>query len=543
MGAGYYFRRPAPWPFAARRPFRSILLRTINTSQRLGLAALAAASLGLITSAPAQGATTIVAKGAGYGHGIGMSQWGAYGQAKAGRSYTQILATYYKGTAISKGSTDRTIRVLLRNASSVRFSGAASVAGSTRKLSPKATYVMKTVGANTVLTSSKGKTLATASGAMRAQAAPGGAVRVAGAALNGISSGRYRGAVELRGTMVINQVLLEDYVRGVISGESPSSWPHAALEAQAIAARTYAVTGSRSAAFDVYPDTRSQMYKGVASETTTTNAATAVTAGRFVTYAGKPIQTFFFSSSGGRTENVENSFLGGEPKPYLTSVADPWDKYSPQFRWQVKYTRASLQRKLGGWVKGSLRSIDIIKTGVSPRIVRADVVGSGGRTTVTGPQLRTRLGLNDTWVQFIFNGATTAPAKTTPAPSSATTPGTGGGVTAQAAGLASVGAAAPSTTPSTTPAVPGTQVPATTIGAGLLSQVVAQPPGFATARGRVWPDGGGHQVRLQTRADGRWRTQLHVTADADGNWNTLIPVGTKYRVVGLGVAGPIISAK
>jgi hypothetical protein len=201
--------------------------------------------------------------------------------------------------------------------------------------------------------------------------------------------------------------------------------------------------------------------------------------------------------------------------PYLKSVADPWDKYAPQHRWQIKYTRAGLQKKLGGWSKGTLRSIDIIKTGVSPRVVRADIVGSKGRTTVTGPQLRARLGLNDTWVQFVFNGATTTPVK--PEPTTQTTPGTGGGVTPSATGA--------------------------TIGAGLLSQVVAQPPGFGTARGRVWPAGGGKVVRLQTRSAGRWRTQLRVTADADGNWSTLIPVGTKYRVEGLGVAGPVIKAK
>ncbi|MBO9532349.1 MAG: SpoIID/LytB domain-containing protein, partial [Solirubrobacteraceae bacterium] len=351
-------------------------------------AVLPAAGLVLLAAAPAgHAATTIVAKGAGYGHGIGMSQYGAYGQAKAGRSAAQILATYYLGTELAKGDTNRQIRVLLRTASRVTVRGAASLAGTSRKLTPSATYVLQSGGGKVTLSSSSGKRIASATTALRLQAAPGGAVTVGGKALNGISSGRYRGAVELRGTNVINQVALEDYVRGVVSGESPSSWPAAALQAQAIAARTYAVTTSRNADFDQYPDVRSQVYRGVAGEVATTNAAVAATAGQLVTYKGTPITTFFFSTSGGQTENVENSFLGSTPKPYLRSVKDPWDTASPKHRWQIRYTRASLQKKLGGWSKGTLRSIDVIKRGVSPRVIRADIVGSRGRTTVTGPQL------------------------------------------------------------------------------------------------------------------------------------------------------------
>ncbi|MDQ8047034.1 MAG: SpoIID/LytB domain-containing protein, partial [Patulibacter sp.] len=377
-----------------------------RTACRLGTAAVAAS---LVAAAPAAASTVVVAKGAGFGHGVGMSQYGAYGQAKAGRSAAQILSTYYQGTVIGSGDTNREIRVLLKTASKVRISGAATLVGSTRRLSPAATYVLSQQGGKDVLSTSKGKAIASAPDAIRVAAPAGGAITVAGGALNGVTGGAYRGAIELRGSMVINQLLLEDYIRGVVAGESPSSWPAAALQAQAIAARSYAVTTAKSGDFDEYPDTRSQMYLGVSGETAPSNAAVAATAGQFVTYKGKPITAFFFSTSGGQTENVENSFIGSTPVPYLRSVQDPWDKVSPKHTWQVRYTRASLQKKLGGWVKGTLRSIDIIKRGVSPRIVRADVVGSKGRTSVTGPQLRTRLGLLDTWVQFIFSGATTAP--------------------------------------------------------------------------------------------------------------------------------------
>ncbi|MBJ7470539.1 MAG: SpoIID/LytB domain-containing protein [Solirubrobacteraceae bacterium] len=483
-----------------------------------------AAGAALVPVAPASAAVTVVAKGAGFGHGIGMSQYGAYGQAKAGRTANQILTHYYRGTVVSKGDTSRTVRVLLRNSSSVRFSGAATLVGSSRSLSTSATYVMKTSGSSTVLTSSRGKKIASVTGAMRVAAPAGSSILVAGSAINGVSSGRYRGAIELRSGQVINQLTVDDYVRGVVAGESPASWPAAALQAQSIAARTYGITSSRTGDFDLYPDTRSQVYRGVSGETPTTNAAVAATAGQYVTYQGKPINAYFFSTSGGRTENVEHSFLGATPQPYLKSVDDPWDKASPRHRWQIKYTRASLQRKLGGWVKGTLQSIDVVKRGVSPRVVRANVVGTKGRTTVTGPQLRARLGLNDTWVQFVFSNASTKPL---PAPPSAgadapASPPEGGVVASR---TTAAGALLPS------------------IGQGVLAQVIAQPPGYGTARGRVWPDGGGRVVRLQIKSDGRWRTTIRVRADQTGRWTSLVPIGVRHRVVALGTPGPIVLAE
>lgn len=490
------------------------------------LAAAAVVACAAVGAPGAHAATTIVAKGAGYGHGIGMSQYGAYGQAKAGRSANQILTHYYRGTVVAKGDTARTVRVLLRSSSSVRVKGAASLVGTSRALTPTATYVLKRSGSSTVLTSSRGKRIATAAGALRVAAPSGGAIQVLGSALNGVTSGRYRGAIELKGSMVINQLTLDDYVRGVVAGESPASWPAAALQAQSVAARTYAIATSKASDFDHYPDTRSQVYRGVTGETGTTDAAVAATAGQFITYKGKPIAAYFFSTSGGQTENVENSFIGSTPQPYLKSVEDPWDKASPRHRWQIRYSRASLQKKLGGWVKGTLKSIDVIKRGVSPRVIRADIIGSKGRTTVTGPQLRARLGLNDTWVQFVFVGATTKPVPAPEPQPEPTTPGAGG-VAARAA---------QATTPTVDPLAP------LSIGGGILSQVIAQPPGYGSARGRVWPDGGNRVVRLQLREDGRWRTKIRVRTDATGAWTALVPLRARYRVVALGVAGPVVEA-
>jgi stage II sporulation protein D len=221
--------------------------------------------------------------------------------------------------------------------------------------------------------------------------------------MNGIQNGRFRSYLELRpspsgGLTVVNALGLDNYVKGVISGEVPSSWPAETLKAQALAARTYALTTDRGGpVFDQYPDTRSQVYRGVNGETAATNAAVTSTAGEVVTYNGEIAVTYFFSTSGGRTENIENSFVGAAPKPWLKSVEDPFDDASPRHRWRLVYTQSQMQSRLSGLVKGTFRGINIVQRGESPRIVYADIVGSSGRTRVTGPTLRARLGTYDTW--------------------------------------------------------------------------------------------------------------------------------------------------
>ena len=202
------------------------------------------------------------------------------------------------------------------------------------------------------------------------------------------------------GLNAINSLGLEDYVMGVVGNESPASWPLEALKAQAVAARTYALASNAGGrGFSQYADTRSQVYRGVLSETPSTTRATQATAGQVVTYGGNVATTFFFSTSGGQTENIENAFPGSTPKPWLKGVDDPYDNASPYHRWgPFSYSRRGLGARLGSWVKGSFRRIDILQRGVSPRVVQARVVGTRGRTPVTGPQLRTKLGLRDTWL-------------------------------------------------------------------------------------------------------------------------------------------------
>jgi stage II sporulation protein D len=230
----------------------------------------------------------------------------------------------------------------------------------------------------------------------------------------------------------VKTLALESYVRGVISAEMPAEWPAAALQAQAVAVRTYALTahagGSR---FDVYSDTRSQVYRGPSAETASTNAAALATARQIVTYGGQPAITYFFASSGGHTEDAQNAFPGALAEPWLVGVLDQYDQ-GPLHSWKLSLSFASAGKRLGGLVKGTFRGIEVLKRGSSPRILSAYVLGSGGRTLTSGGELAERLGLDDSWAYFSVKSGSSVKAEpdrsgqpgasAAPAPASSTPP-------------------------------------------------------------------------------------------------------------------------
>jgi stage II sporulation protein D len=461
----------------------------------------------LLAAVPAQGAARFTIRGAGFGHGVGMSQYGAMGYAEHGWTYDAILGHYYTGTALGTTDPNRTVRVLLQSTSTARFAGATSAGGQT--LSPAKTYSAKAAGGSVSLFGPKGKRLATVAAPL-VVSSTGGALVLGGRAGNGRTGGAYRGTLELRpgafgGLDVINAVSLEDYVRGVVAWESPASWPAEALKAQAVAARTYGITTKRSGTFDEYPDTRSQMYGGIAAETPTTNAAVAATAGQVVTYDGAPVVTYFFSTSGGRTENIENTALGSTPEPWLKSVNDPYDTVSPRHTWApVAMSLTVARAKLAGLVKGSFKGINVVERGRSPRIMLADVVGSKGRTRVSGATLRSRLGLYDTWAYFTTIGVHKAPAPATPAPVTPVTP--------QAAGNGTGGAGA---------------------------QTAARRA-LASLTGVVMPAHRGATVQIQLRRNRSWSTVATGTVGAGGSYRVPVTQHGTYRVIYWGDAGPTI---
>jgi stage II sporulation protein D len=358
----------------------------------------ALAALLLAVPAGADAAVRHVLKGAGFGHGIGMSQYGAYGYALEGSGYRGILSHYYKGTRL-QSAPGRPVRVLLQPSDPyIRFRGATSAGG--EALSKRRTYIARRSGSGIVLRTISGRRIGRAGGALSVSAGGTQPIRLLGPALNSISDGLYRGAIEIRpdvgGVTAINVIELDPYVKGVVAGEMPSSWPMEALKVQAVAARTYALaTRKTSGTFDQYPDTRSQVYKGVVGESARSNAAVDQTEGQILTYSGAPAVTYYFSTSGGHTENVEFSFVGSLSKPWLVGVPDPYDHHSPYHRWQRRYSAGSLDSALGA--PGRFKRLKVLQRGVSPRVVRARVVGTSGSRTVTGPQVRAALGLPDTW--------------------------------------------------------------------------------------------------------------------------------------------------
>ena len=356
----------------------------------------------LLAPAAANAATVHVVRGAGFGHGIGMSQYGAYGFAQKGYGFERILAHYYRGTKLASAPS-RPVRVLLQaSRSSVRFRGVTRGPGG-RRLDPRVTYTVRRAAGGQLSLSGGGERIGSFAAPLRVN---GGSrsLRLLGRAINGLSSSLYRGAFELHrgaagGVTAVNALPLDSYVQGVVAGEMPSSWHLSALRAQAVTARTYALaTRKTDGPFDQYPDTRSQVYRGVRGETSRSNGAVRDTAGKVLTFDGEPAVTYYFSTSGGRTENVELSFLGSEPKAWLKSVRDPYDNISPRHRWRFRFTSGQLGARLGA--PGRFRKVRVLRRGKSPRIVRARVYGSRGTRILTGAQIRARLDLHDSWAYF-----------------------------------------------------------------------------------------------------------------------------------------------
>ena len=364
-----------------------------------------AASLAIAALLPAlaAAATTYTIRGAGFGHGVGLSQYGALGMAKDGKGFRAILAHYYRRATLGSVPTDRTRVLLAEGLPAATFSGGERSPGR-RSLDPDKTYHAVATGDGEVeLQSSSGRRIASYPGPLVVDG-QGSPVSLSGPALNDVSDGKYRGYLFLHAEgerlTAVNHPKLEDYLRGVVPGEMAASWPRHALRAQSVAARSYALaTARRGGLFDQYPDTRSQVYKGVSAEQPETDAAVDATAGKVLLHEGKVATTFFSSSSGGRTEANENAF-GGSPLPYLRSVSDSADAISPHYRWSLSFTREQMEDKLGSLVDGRYRGIRVIERGDSRRILRAEVIGSEGLQATTGSTLKARLGLRDSWANF-----------------------------------------------------------------------------------------------------------------------------------------------
>jgi len=216
-------------------------------------------------------------------------------------------------------------------------------------------------------------------------------------ARNSLKTSKREGGVER--SYRVNALAVDQYVKGVIPNESPPSWPPAELKAQAVISRSFALTGGVDGdGFDLYSDTRSQVYKGLESEYTTSDEAEEATAGQVLMYEGKIAETLFSACSGGKTESIQNVF--GTAIPYLVGVPDPYDGDCPLHEWTLKFSGPEISSKLGGYLDGALKKVVVTKTGYSPRIIEAKLYGTGGVSSVSGEQLEVALGGYSTWMTF-----------------------------------------------------------------------------------------------------------------------------------------------
>jgi stage II sporulation protein D len=251
----------------------------------------------------------------------------------------------------------------------------------------------------------------------------------------------FRGRVQVRlnggQLQAINHISLELYLVSVVGSEMPASWPQAALQAQAVAARTYALARRRpSEPFDLRATVVSQVYRGVDGETPSTREAVASTSGQVLLYNNAPIEAVFHSSSSsGRTES--SGELWTQQLPYLVSVPD-FDHNSPVHSWRTRFEPADLRRLFPE--TGGLQRLEVLNQSNSGRIRRVRLVGPLGSLLLTGAELRQRLGLRSTMVQLEL--ISNQPQAAAPAAGAAAAAGAGApaGATAAPAGGAAAGA-------------------------------------------------------------------------------------------------------
>jgi SpoIID/LytB domain len=318
-----------------------------------------------------------------------MSQYGAQGYAQKSFTYDQILAHYYPGTELGTAPVNR-VRVLLANTPSVTISSLGDVkmkdgVGTTTTL-PAASWTLGP-GLKFKLPGSDQAQPLTGPLTFTATIAPLYFKRPYRGTFTITSDGKKLSLVDTLG--------LEPYLNGVVPSEMPSTWLPDALDAQAVVARSYALAMRKTTGlFDVYGDTRSQVYGGLLAEKPSTTEAVSATAGEVLLYDGKVAVTYFYSTSGGKTASIADVW-NSQPVPYLVSVPDPYDTISPYHDWgPLSFTAAQVRKALK--LPGRLLDVQT-NLNASGRVSTVDATGDQGDVTVGADVLRSGLGLRSTW--------------------------------------------------------------------------------------------------------------------------------------------------
>jgi len=512
---------------------------------RLGIVVVLVSAGVAAGAASARASTSLIVTGHGWGHGVGMSQWGAYGYALHGWTYRRILSHYYPGTRLGHVG-DQPVRVLLANGANVVTVGCATPMRVTdgKRLTRKLAAGTYGVGPKLALPVKRHGT-----GLSFGRLAVFDCAR-APLTLDGRA---YHGTLVLRSdgrrVSAVNSLSLDTYVRGVVPSESPSHWPEAELEAQAVAARSYAVSELRPDAwYDLLPTTSDQVYGGVRAETPRSDKAVYATLGQILTWNGQVARTYYSSSSGGRTEAVQDAWPGSSPIPYLRSVPDPYDTYSPHHDWgpfDLSANRMAGQLRLGSPVE-------------SARIERDDSwrvesvlfrLSSGDVATRGGAAVARALGLRSTWFSIaslnlstsssrvLYGRSVRVVARTADAPGALLQQRSVNGAWRTLQHVQGGGAALsvePRANTTFRLLLPGTSGTSAAVDVVPQLQVQALAPGLLGGKVLPRPD---TPVEVWRRVRGRWRVVARPILDAHGAFRTplrLHPVDYRITVAGDG---------
>jgi stage II sporulation protein D len=387
-----------------------------------------------ISNAPNPSGADLVVRGRGYGHSVGMSQYGAQGAARLGCSATQILGTYYPGTSIVAKTLAPRVRVTLMSGGTRAYVTAQSASvpwrasggkaatqpvGSTWTvvLSGTAAYLRDAANHN-VFSVSAGQTLrAVQNGRIVRVRSYDGSTLATDRTVRWDETQFLSSSSGLAATQYIVTGTSGDAVQKYLWGlaEVPSSWPTAALQTQADAARTYLVRRFSTTlnAYVVWATTRDQNYLGYVQESQDAAAggrwrsAVDATIGRVVVDgAGRVIDAMYTSSHGGRSEDIRYAFGGTTAVSYLVSMDDSrWDLASdnPYRSWSAGFTAATLAAKFGVDV---VTRIAVGAPGTTARLSGVQVTGTKGSSTITrtytGMQMRSILGVRSPGLSYAW---------------------------------------------------------------------------------------------------------------------------------------------
>lgn len=395
-----------------RHVLSSLLCAVLPGMGLLGATALAPAPAHSAASAswPVPSQASITVKGRGYGHGHGMSQYGAEGAARQGLTYRQIAEFYYPGT--SWGTSKGSVTVLITADTSDDLVVLARSGLVVRDTATRERFVLPDNGATRwrVTTATDGtrwvsylagrwqrwQTLQ-GQGEFAAGGAPVTLVTPAGAAAY---RGRLRVAVTGSGERVtVNELSLENYLRGVVPLEIPALWSAEAVRAQAVAARTYASYERKhpqSGAYQLCDTGSCQVYGGYDAEHPAANQAVDATRRQILTSGGTPAFTQFGSSSGGWTAAGSVSYLPAQRDPY-----DGWTG-NPVHTWSTTLSDRTIESAwpaIGDLARITVQSRDGNGTW-GGRVRSLVLTGTRGKVTVSGDTFRSNLGLRSTWITF-----------------------------------------------------------------------------------------------------------------------------------------------